>query len=173
VTLDYRGSGSTYSVTYTHGNLVTGVAANVTRAPLDMGIWPLALGGSWTFTDPRGSPEQCTATLLPSSMTARCSNVTGWESPLLGLVPRPEQGNTYTATRSSSLASDFADIGGVWTTSDSVAGPGACTVTIQSNQFSASCSGIFQWGTVQANFVGGTMVSGTTGSGVEFTAQKR
>jgi hypothetical protein len=106
-------------------------------------------------------------------MTARCTNVTGWYSPLLGLVPQPTDGDTYTATRTAQLPSDFGDLGGVWQTSDVLGGANGCTVTIQNNVFSARCSGIFQWGSVQATFVNNTMISGTTGSGVEFTAQKR
>jgi hypothetical protein len=106
-------------------------------------------------------------------MTARCTNVTGWYSPLLGLIPQPVQGDTYTATRMAQLPSEFGDLGGVWQTSESYGSANGCTVTIQNNVFDARCSGIFQWGTVQATFSGDTMVSGTTGSGVEFSAQKQ
>lgn len=172
VVLDFRGSGSSYTATYTHYSAAH-VAAQVASAPLDMGIFPLVLGGSWTFTDANGSPERCTASLQPSAMTARCTSVTGWYSPLAGLVPQPIDGDTYTATRTAQLASDFGDLGGVWQTSDALGGGAGCTVTIQNNVFSSRCSGIYQWGSVTATFVNGSMVSGTTGSGVEFTAQKR
>src|SRR5579862_3387635 len=56
VVLDFRGSGSTFTATYTHGSTAS-IAALVASGPLDMGIFPLVLGGSWTFTDPHGSPE--------------------------------------------------------------------------------------------------------------------
>jgi hypothetical protein len=172
VVLDFRGSGSTFTATYTHGPPAS-VAGQVVSGSLDMGIFPLVLGGSWTFTDKNGSPERCTASLQPSVMSAACTNVTGWYSPLLGLVPQPLNGDTYTATRTATLASDFGDLGGVWQTSDSLNGAGGCTVTVQNNVFSARCNGILQWGSVTATFVNGSTVSGTTGSGVEFTAQKR
>jgi hypothetical protein len=139
----------------------------ITNAPasLNSGSIPLALGGAWTFAS---GDEQCTANVAAALLTGGCQGPSDYAggSDWPFVVPNPNNGRMYTATRISASASQFGDLGGQWKTSASGGDGGSCTVTFAGNQVTTHCSGIVPVnGTMQLTIGSDCVASGMTGDG--------
>ncbi len=170
--LAYSASGSVLTVLWTLDGSATSIATTRAAAAMNLGIIPEDVGGTWSFSSSAGGSDSCTVSLAASQVSGACNGyVPNWPYPL----PAPLPGVHYTATRTGQLNSVFGDLGGTWQVSDGQGGPGACTVTFQGSTFSSSCNGATDalGGTVQLTFSGTTMASGTTGNGIELSAQKQ
>jgi hypothetical protein len=148
------------------GGTIHTITVGNTPAPLNSGSIPLALGGTWTFST---GGEQCTASAAPASVSGGCqgagyfSGGADWPSAL----PNPVNGATYTATRLTSMASQFGDLGGQWQTSSRGGAGGSCTVTLAANTITTTCSGVVHFnGTMQLTIASDCTASGETGNGL-------
>jgi hypothetical protein len=141
-----------------------------TAAALNQGVFPLPLGGVWSFSAPNSSvPEECQAQIGAPQLTASCLNVVDLPEPL----PYTIDGN-ITGIRQSTLGSIFGDLGGVWHIGDpGNAGAGGCDATVSGNTISVTCNAGGAWnGTASLTFCDGIAV-GSTSAGVEFTAVRQ
>jgi len=167
---DYSAAGTTKQLTWTSPGNVHRIAVSNNAAAVNTGSLPLAVGGSWTFTS---QYETCTASVTGNLVTGSCqgtgdSQVGGadWPYPL----PSPANGKTYSATRSTPLASQLGDLGGQWT---ALGGQGRCSVTLEGSGMSASCTqaqGLN--GALQLTLGSDCVASGTSG-GFELSARRR
>ena len=148
---------------WTDGDGPTPITATHAGAGVDFGIVPLQLGGDWTFTGAQGG--SCSASVQSASLLGSCSGVGRAPAPL------PSLNRHATAMRTRELGSVFGDLGGAWSVSDDHGA--SCNITVQGATIMASCSSHgSSAGGVSLTF-GDGVVSGTTDSGVEFSARRR
>ena len=150
----------------------------VQNNPVDVygGSIPLAFGGHWMLTS---GGETCTLDVASGSVAGTCQGPAGHRT-VAGVdwpyatVPTPENGLHYLVSRTSTLASQFGDYGGVWTAgSDTGSGQG-CSITLQGNTITTNCHASNDFNGVMHLTIGSDCVaSGTTPSGLEVSARRR
>jgi hypothetical protein len=144
----------------------TDISTTHSDIAFDTGALPLPIGGMWAFTSPTaGDSTQCTGNLSPSAFNAGCnSSVSGRP----GVVPSMR--GSAIANKSTTLPSSFGDFGGKWEFTGDASG---CAATFEQNTVSWKCpkSGGFG-GSVEITFTA-TTASGTSSTGVQFSALKR
>jgi hypothetical protein len=167
-TLSYQ-AGPPASLTFVRPFASQNKSYVVTRTPsyVPLGLIPLDLGGSWSFTDPVGGGS-CTAALSANGFSGSCSNVTG--APLA----LPSLNASLTANRGAPAASDFGELGGSWTAQSNGGGEGHCSASFAINEFTASCSatGTPLDGTLSFT-LGAGIGSGSSNYGLEISAVRR
>lgn len=153
-------NGETTATTTTHAS-----------SPLDLGIFPLALGGSWSFTGIVDPTASCRATAGATAFSATCAGDIDWPD---FLFPGPTASGTYVAQQMMALDSQFGALGGQWQLALMGSSAGGCTMTFQGSTISSTCSGTESNldGTAQLAFNGTSLASGVSG-GVELSAQKQ
>jgi hypothetical protein len=159
--LAFRANGSSMSLTWTDGSKQVPINVSHTAAPVDVGLEPIAAGGSWIFSSTTG-PENCTATLGSDSFTATCAGVHS--------TPFGTLSGTVTAQRSQKAQSIFGELGGTWhlTGSDG----GGVDATFSGNTFTATLFGQAGDGSMNMHVCNG-VASGSTSTGFELSAQRR
>lgn len=172
--LSYQATGSTMIVTSwldPDNGATTAMTTTHTSAPLDLGIFSLALGGSWSFTGVADPTAACQATAAAAAFSATCAGDINWPE---FLSPGPAPTATYVAQQTMTLDSQFGALGGHWQLGVMGGAPGGCTMTFQGSTISATCSGTGTDldGTAQLTFNGTSLASGVSG-GVELSAQKQ
>jgi hypothetical protein len=150
----------------------------VQNAPVAVngGSIPLAVGGHWTLAS---GGETCTLDVASGSVMGSCQGPAGHRNVAaddwpFGTVPSPENGLHYTVSRSSTLASQFGDYGGVWSArSDSGSGQG-CAIKLEGNTVATDCHASNEFNGVLNLTIGSDCVaSGTTPGGLEVSARRR
>jgi hypothetical protein len=143
------------------------LATRTSASAADLGEFPLDLAGGWLLTDTApGVVGACESLLTDGALTASCQDV-AW---VPGLIRELRDG-IANGERTTELPSIFGDLGGVWQIQGSRGG--YCEVRFEGQTFSADCSGEGSFdGVLEAEF-DGTIMSGRTSSGIEFSAQRR
>ena len=130
VSLSFTKTATSMALTWTDPKDSNGpVVLTTTQTPaaLDLGIVPLALGGSWSFSGDKPT-DGCGATLGDGTFTSTCTNAyTGRFGRLDGRV---------IGTRTNQKASVFGSLGGSWHLTGSN-GDGTVDATFSANVFTA------------------------------------
>ena len=147
---------------------------NVSNVPatLNTGSVPLALGGTWTFSSSTGD-RACTVNVSVAFVSASCVGggqyVGGVNWPRH--LPSPMIGRTYTASRTTPMASQVGDLGGQWQLSNGSAG--SCTAVVQGSSVTATCTNAQPLtGMLQLTLGSDCVASGSSG-GYELSARRR
>lgn len=126
-------------------------------APVDTGALGLDVGGAWTATG-----QNCSFEVGTNKLVSVCDG-----SSMPGHLP--DLDTTVNGTRDQAEGSIFGDIGGKWTFKN---GEGAtCQVSLTGQQLTILCTGTGRYydGSVTVTF-GADVISGSTSSGLEFSA---
>jgi hypothetical protein len=171
--LVYKGSTSATWTTSAGARLI---AVQDTPVGVNGGSIPFAFGGHWVLTS---GGETCTLDVMSGRVTGVCQGPAGHRNVAANdwpnaTVPSPENGLHYLASRTSALASQFGDYGGVWTAgSDSGSGQG-CAIRLEGNTVTTDCHASNNFNGVMRLTIGSDCVaSGTTPSGLEVSARRR
>jgi hypothetical protein len=158
-----------FTVTYTDDGSVTPkrlAASQQFAGSAALGVVPIDLSGSWTFRNILGPTDSgdhfgCDATLAARSLSGVCSDthLPSWTRPY---DPGP---GMATGTKIADGASIFGDLSGTWSVPLRTA---TCTFEFQGTTFSSICGKL---GAMRITFCG-SMASGSTTSGIEFSAQR-
>jgi hypothetical protein len=135
---------------------------------LALGAIPIDLSGSWTFRNIPGPNETvpdmfgCDATLSATNLSAICSaaRLPSWVRPY-DLGPGSVMG-----TKVAEGSSSFGDLSGTWSVPLRAA---TCTFRFEGSTFASDCGP--KLGDMRMTFCD-SMASGTTTSGIEFSAQR-
>ncbi len=163
-TLTFQNSGGAMTLSYVDKTRTTPINVSQTASAVDVGAFPFALGGSWTFAS-QTDTSQCTASLATDGFNASCNRVNG--APVVGTIS-----GTLVGTRKTQLASIFGDLGGTWTFSS---GTGTADVTFSANTFTSTTSHFGSHipdGTFALRVCKKT-VSGVTAGGFELAGMKQ
>jgi hypothetical protein len=137
--LVYQAAGTKQASWHAASGVVDNIAIQSSPVNVPAGSVPLALGGAWMFSS---GNEQCAMTVASGSVSGSCQgvgdNAGSGDWPIS--IPNPNNGRTYTATRSATMASQFGDFGGAWLASNDVT-PATCAVTLNGNQMTSTCTG--------------------------------
>jgi hypothetical protein len=159
--LSFHVAGSSLSLVWTDGSKTVPINASHTATAVDVGLEPLAAGGSWIFSSTTSS-ENCTATLGNDSFTATCADVHS--------TPFGTLNGTITAQRSQKLDSLFGELGGTWHVVGS--DRGGVDATFSGSTFTASLFGSSGNGSMTLRVCNG-VATGSTSAGVEISARRR
>jgi hypothetical protein len=161
--LTFREQGGTLSLTWTDPRRTLPIVTTHTSNGMYFGALPLDVSGSWSF---RNGAAYCMESLNEQTGSALCAGVGDLPSPL------PRIDGSLTGQRVSTTTSIFGDLGGSWHLSADN-GNGSCDATFSDNAITASCAGASdQGGSVTVTFCEG-VASGSTSTGIEFTAKKQ
>jgi hypothetical protein len=173
--LVYTAQGSP-SATWTTSAGTRPIAVQNNPVDVNGGSIPVAFGGHWMLAS---GVETCTLDVVSGSAAGTCQAAPGdrvasgrdWP---YATVPNLENGLHYLVSRTSTLASQFGDYGGVWTArSDTGSGQG-CSITLDGNTITTSCHASNDFNGVMHLTIGSDCVaSGTTPSGLEVSARRR
>jgi hypothetical protein len=173
--LIYTATGTKSATWATSGSRRT-IGVQNTPASLNGGSIPVVLGGHWVLST---AFETCTLDVAAGTIRGRCNgrpgdySVGGDDWPYTS-IPNLENGTTYSITRTSTAASQFGDLGGVWIANSSTGSGQYCTITLQGNTLTANCQTQTEFSGITNLTIGSNCVaSGTTPSGVELSARKR
>jgi hypothetical protein len=152
----FTGQDNTYTVTKTDN-------------PVDLGVIPLDVGGTWTFTRPGDPLAHCDAQVGPGTFGGRCSNV--WYAP----SSLPDLNHTVSATRTTVLPSVFGELGGVWQLVSDGGSQGRCTARFEGSELIASCNSSFDAmnNSTLVFTLGDGIASGSSDEGLEISAVRR
>jgi len=162
-------NGAAFTVTYAETNGSARLAATQQIAgSMALGAIPLDLSGSWTFRNIPGPndivPDMlgCDATLSATNLSAICSaaRLPSWVRPY-DLGPGSVMG-----TKVAEGSSSFGDLSGTWSVPLRTA---TCTFRFEGSTFASDCGP--RLGGMRMTFCD-SMASGTTTSGIEFSAQR-
>jgi hypothetical protein len=159
--LAFRANGSALTLTWADGPKNVPINVSHTATPVDVGLEPIAAGGSWIFSSTTSS-ESCSATLGSDAFTATCADVHS--------TPFGTLNGTLNAQRSQKAQSIFGELGGTWHVAGS--GGGGVDATFSGNTFTASLFGSAGSGTMTLRVCNG-VASGSTSAGFEISAQRR
>jgi hypothetical protein len=142
--------------------------------PLDLGQFPIPLGGTWTVRG--GAPGTCKAGVGADLMTLDCSNLSApmsrWFQGYDFVAHKALGSGSSTAQRKRQLTSIFGELGGEWAV---VMPSGDCDVIFEDNRMTSSCSAFnfkgFPRNAFELTFTDG-MASGTSES-AELSARRR
>ncbi len=173
--LSYTAQNGALTVSYTSN--ATGdapIAATRVAAPFSGGIVPVDIGGGWIFANPNRSTQSCSVNVSPTQIGGSCDDfIDGWPE-ILGY---PSPGITYIAQKTTPGTSQFGDLSGTWTLSQSNDSAGACTVSFLGSTISATCSNdgatIGGGGSATLTFDSDSAASGSTSDGIEYSAHRR
>lgn len=128
-----------------------------TSTPVDTGALGLDVGGTWTATG-----QKCNFEVGTNKLMSFCdwSNMPG---------DLPELATTVNGTRDQAAGSILGDLGGTWTFQNEEGA--TCNVSLAGQQLTIQCAGTgrFYDGSVTVTF-GDDVISGSTSSGLEFSA---
>jgi hypothetical protein len=164
-------SGTGFILTYSVGDRSAQVLAlRENGGVMNVGALPFDLSGLWSFRTPDFTEGiGCNATFVTPGFSGECATVA-----LPRWVASYQLGNgSARGNHQASAPSMFGDLGGTWNM-QTTRGT-ACTFEFRDNTFSSRCSNELTsapLGGVNVTFSGAT-VSGTTTSGVEFSAHRR
>jgi hypothetical protein len=162
-------SGNGFTVTYTDNGSSTPkrlAAMQQLAGSAAFGVLPIDISGSWTFRNIIGPTDSgdhfgCDATLVGATLSGVCSDtrLPSWTRPY-----DPGPGTTMGA-KIADGASIFGDLSGTWLVPLRFA---TCTFEFQGTTFSSICGKL---GGMRITFCG-SMASGSTTGGFEFSAQR-
>ncbi len=161
--------GTAFTVTYVESGGSKRLAATQQIAgSMALGAIPIDLSGSWTFRNIPGPNEigpdmlGCDATLSPTNVSAICSaaRLPSWVRPY-DLGPGSAMG-----TKVAEGSSAFGDLSGTWSVPLRAA---TCTFRFEGSTFASDCGP--KLGGMKMTFCA-SLASGTTTSGIEFSAQR-
>ena len=161
--------GTTFTVTYMETGAPKLVAATQQIAgSMALGAIPIDLSGSWAFRNVRSLNDTtadmygCDATLSATNVSAICSaaRLPSWVRPY-DLGPGSAMG-----TKVADGSSSFGDLSGTWSVPLRAA---TCTFRFEGSTFASDCGP--KLGAMRITFCG-SVASGTTTSGIEFSAQR-
>ena len=165
-------SSTGFVITYSLGDRSAQVLAlQENGGSMKFGALPIDLSGAWSFRTPDFSDGiGCNATLAITNLSGVCAQAS---LPQWVAGYQLSNGSARGVHESPLAPSMFGDLGGTWTMSTTRGA--ACTFEFRDNTFSSLCGNGFgnaALGGVNVAFSGAT-ASGTTTSGVEFSAHRR
>jgi hypothetical protein len=173
--LTYNAQGTKSATWAPTTGAVRSIAVQNTPASVKGGSIPVVLGGHWIVS---ATWETCTLDVASSAILGTCHGrpgeytVSAEDWPYT--IPTPENDLLYTISRTSTLASQFGDFGGIWTARSSTGSGQHCTITLQGNTITVDCQTQTEFAGVTHLTVGSDCVaSGTTPSGLEVGARRR
>ncbi|MFO0661559.1 MAG: hypothetical protein U0165_17260 [Polyangiaceae bacterium] len=165
LTFDFQEDGNTATASFFDDGVTSLLNFSRTNGPaITTGIMPLDIGGNWQASV-AGDPGLCTGFLSSGNGSGSCVNT--------GYVPMPLEpmnGSGFVVKSKAGGDDTFGQLTGTWVYKSN--GGGQCEVVFTSSTFTSNCSGMGRFdGLLSVSFEADT-VSGTTSSGIEFSATR-
>jgi hypothetical protein len=132
---------------------------------INLGVIPFNLGGSWMFTSTKVPDKNCSANVLADAFSNTCTDpqehfYLGGGAILAAM----------TAHRTKRADSIFGELGGTWIWE---AGVDRCEASFNGGNITATCTSDGEFADTLSVTVTKDFISGSVGSGFEFTARRR